>query len=80
MKRVNLTVDLREKSGKGVARSLRREGKIPAVLYGSGESVLLTLNPSELTPVFRSAGGENALINLKINGIKKKGDRTAIFF
>jgi len=79
MKRVNLSVDLREKSGKGAARSLRREGKIPGILYGSGESLQLTLNPFELGESLGSSGGENALVNLTINGLKKKGERTAIF-
>jgi large subunit ribosomal protein L25 len=79
MKRINLSVDLREKSGKGPARSLRREGKIPGILFGSGESLQLTLNSVELGKSLGSSGGENSLVNLKINGLKKKGERTAIF-
>lgn len=31
-----LTADSRQDSGKGVARSLRRTGKVPAVIYGRG--------------------------------------------
>jgi len=33
---VSLTADTRQDSGKGVARTLRRAGKVPAVIYGRG--------------------------------------------
>ena len=32
----NLTVSSRTTTGKGAARTLRREGKVPAVIYGHG--------------------------------------------
>ena len=69
MKKIELDAEVREKSGKGVARSLRREGKIPAVTYSEGKSTLITLNPSDLRKIFKS-GSENALITLKIKGKK----------
>ena len=34
----NLTVSSRTTSGKGAARTLRREGKVPAVIYGHGRA------------------------------------------
>lgn len=44
----NLVAELRHQHGKGSSRSLRREGKIPAVLYGGGgENLPLSLSPSE---------------------------------
>jgi large subunit ribosomal protein L25 len=49
----DLAVTVREQSGKGIARQLRRSGKIPAVLYGQGECVLLTVNPDELVKFSR---------------------------
>ena len=75
MQRVELVAELRERSGKGVARSIRRAGSIPAVVYGEGRSLLLTLNPGDLTKILLSEAGENALINLKINS--KKGQSSA---
>lgn len=68
MKRVELVAELREKSGKGVARGIRRAGKIPGVLYGEGRSLLLTFDPADLRKILHSGAGENALINLKIHG------------
>lgn len=44
-----LSVSVRNKNGKGVARTLRREGKIPGVMYGQGKpNLALTLDPNEL--------------------------------
>ena len=46
---VTIGAQLREKSGKGVARSLRREGRIPAIIYGGGKKELkISLNLKEL--------------------------------
>lgn len=43
------TAERREKSGKGPARALRREGKVPAIIYGGhGEPQRITLSLREL--------------------------------
>lgn len=43
-----LAVEVRHGQGKGSSRSLRREGKIPAVMYGGGgDNVSLSLDPNE---------------------------------
>jgi len=47
---VTLTADIRTDSGKGAARTLRRAGKVPAVIYGRGrDSEALTLDRGDLT-------------------------------
>lgn len=79
MKKVSVLAELRDKVGKGPARSLRREGKIPGVLYSEGKSLLLTLDPKELRKIISHSGGENALLNLNIQGNGDKKERTAIF-
>lgn len=39
----------REKAGKGAARACRREGRVPAVIYGGKKDVvLISLDPVEL--------------------------------
>src|SRR5438094_9617399 len=75
----DMAAEVREQAGKGTARQLRRNGKIPAVLYGQGECLLLMLNPEAVTKVLHSPGGSTALISLKIAGAKSKADRTALF-
>jgi large subunit ribosomal protein L25 len=68
---VTIQATKREQSGKGFARSLRRAGKIPAVVYGHGyEPISLTLDGTVLNKMFQS-GHEDAaefqLINLQID-------------
>jgi len=65
----------RNQSGKGVARKIRAQGMIPAVLYGGGENIPLTLQPKELLKILTS--GENTIFRLQIDG-ELGGDRQAI--
>lgn len=74
----DLTVKVREQAGKGAARSMRRAGKIPAVLYGQGECLLLTVNPEGLVKILKSHAGSTALISLTVNGAQSKQNRTAL--
>jgi large subunit ribosomal protein L25 len=64
----DMKVERRTAVGKGVARTLRREGKIPGVLYGQGECLALTMEPGEIRKVLHSEGGSNTLLNLNIAG------------
>lgn len=74
----DLTVAVREQAGKGAARSMRRAGKIPAVLYGQGDCLLLTVSPEPLIKILKSHAGSTALISLTVNGAKSKPNRTAL--
>lgn len=73
-----LAVTVREQAGKGAARSMRRNGKVPAVLYGQGECLLLTVNPDDLIKILKSRAGSTALISLTVNGAKSTPNRTAL--
>lgn len=65
MERVTLDVEKRDKIGKGGARSLRRSGVVPAVLYRGGNSQPLQLSGKALTQFISKTGGEKVLVNLK---------------
>jgi large subunit ribosomal protein L25 len=73
-----LAATVREQAGKGVARAMRRAGKIPAVLYGQGECMLLSVSPTSLTKILKSHAGSSALIALTIEGAKSNPNRTAL--
>ncbi|GAA1311760.1 50S ribosomal protein L25/general stress protein Ctc [Brachybacterium tyrofermentans] len=60
----NLNVELREDFGKGAARRLRVDGRIPAVLYGHGEAPLHLSLPGHETALI--ARNPNALLELKL--------------
>jgi large subunit ribosomal protein L25 len=74
----DVAAEIRGQAGKGVARQLRRQGKIPAVLYGQGECLLLTLEPAVVSGIVRGHGGSAALINLSISGQTASPNRTAL--
>lgn len=74
----DLTVAVREQAGKGAARSMRRAGKIPAVLYGQGECLLLSASPDDVIKILKSHAGSTALISLTVSGEKSKSNRTAL--
>src|ERR1043165_2922052 len=73
-----LAATVREKTGKGAARQLRREGKVPGVLYGQGEFLLLTIEPDSLIKILKSQAGGAALVSLTLTGAKSKPNRTAL--
>jgi large subunit ribosomal protein L25 len=65
-----LSVQLRPGVGKGVARKLRRAGRIPAVCYGARqEAVPISLDPRALSRLLsKSHAGMNTLIDLRVEG------------
>jgi large subunit ribosomal protein L25 len=78
MKRIALTAQVRQKVGKGVARGLRRDAQVPAVLYSHGKSTPIVMINKDVSKVLNAEGGEHALINLKLEGGKGEGDKLAL--
>jgi len=67
----NLTAQVRTATGKGASRRARRDGKVPAVLYGHGSNPQhLELNAHDLSAVLRNSG-TNAVLTLDINGAEQ---------
>lgn len=75
MKRLTLEAKLREKTGKGYARKLRREGMIPAILYGSHlkESIPLELERKELKDIISHRSPHEQILNLDI--VNQRGNK-----
>lgn len=66
-----LKAEKRERAGKGVARSLRREGKSPAVIYGDKkEPVKITLNENEVNVEYNKGQMFTTLCDLDVDGDK----------
>ena len=69
MEKLELKTKVRTTVGNGPARELRRQGSIPAVLYGSDtESMLLSVSAKALELVTKSANIGQLLLNLTIEG------------
>jgi large subunit ribosomal protein L25 len=63
-----ITAELRTEFGKGAARRIRREHKIPAVVYGHGNDPIHLTLPGHDTMLALKRGGTNALLELDIEG------------
>ncbi|HLS91438.1 MAG TPA: 50S ribosomal protein L25, partial [Limnochordia bacterium] len=68
MTRLAINVQRRTESGKGAARRLRREGKVPAVVYGRKiGNINLAVDAGALNRLL-AGGGATALVDLIIDG------------
>ena len=64
---VRIPAESRTEFGKGFARRTRRDGKVPAVLYGHGEAPRhLALPARELQHAFKGDAGANVLLRLEL--------------
>lgn len=69
MELTKLKANIRTQTGNGPGRVLRREGKMPAVLYGPNtESVLLSVDIKELDQILRGSKGAQVILELTIQG------------
>jgi large subunit ribosomal protein L25 len=67
---VKIAAETRSEFGKGVARRLRQDGRVPAVLYGHGtETRHLTLPAHDLMRALRSSN-----VLLRLEGLTKGGE------
>lgn len=64
MQQHTLKITNRENTGRGVARRLRAEGKIPASLYGQGNARSITVSAVDFRDLNREIGGGAALVEL----------------
>jgi len=69
MASANLSANARDNGGKGVARKLRSEGRVPAIVYGHGRDPLaLSINTRELEKLLDHISAESTVIDLDIDG------------
>src|SRR5689334_20940970 len=69
-----LEATARDTFGKNEARRTRREGLVPAILYGAAtdgsgrEATPIAVSPKSLLKILHSESGANTLISLKLAG------------
>ena len=68
----------RESGTKNQARRVRRDGKIPAVVYGAGKDTLsITVDPRQVLRILHSETGHNTIFDLAISdGARTKAEGT----
>ncbi len=67
-KDITLVAEPRETRGKNAARRLRVAHQSPAVLYGGGDPLAVTVSPKEVTKILTSPSGYNTIFNLDVQG------------
>lgn len=67
---VELPVEKRTETGKGVARRLRRDGRVPGIVYGYEiEPTPVSIETLALYHALRTEAGANVLLRLEIDGV-----------
>ena len=68
-KDITVTAEVRSTRGKNEAHRTRRDGQIPAVVYGAyKDAISISVNPKEINKIVRSSTGFNTIFNLQIAG------------
>ena len=79
MERLELTAETREVSSKGQIKEMRKRDYVPAVVYGKKvDNTLLSVNRKELIQALNTSAGANVLIDLKIEGGKKRKETVMV--
>jgi large subunit ribosomal protein L25 len=63
-----IKAEARTEFGKGAARRIRRDNKVPAVIYGHGDTPVHVTLPAHDTLMALKHGGANAVLNIDVDG------------
>jgi large subunit ribosomal protein L25 len=73
MSDIVVAAEARAQRGKNEAKRLRARGRIPAIVYApQKENVAISVSPRELAAVFKTGAAENTLVDLELDGKKRK--------
>ncbi|MBU1756166.1 MAG: 50S ribosomal protein L25/general stress protein Ctc [Alphaproteobacteria bacterium] len=66
---LTLPAETRERAGKGASRALRRDGRVPAVIYGGKEEpVMIHIEEKELVKQLMTGHFMNSIVEIEIDG------------
>jgi large subunit ribosomal protein L25 len=64
-----INLETRTGAGKGVARTLRRAGRVPGVIYGGGgDNVLVSMEAHETVSLLQAVPVEETVFELSVDG------------
>jgi large subunit ribosomal protein L25 len=70
---ISISAQPRERAGKGAARSTRRSGRVPAVIYGEKqEPTLISVAPKELERLVHKKAFFATLLDVELSGTKHR--------
>ncbi|WP_284125393.1 50S ribosomal protein L25/general stress protein Ctc [Parerythrobacter aestuarii] len=66
---LTLPAEARERAGKGASRALRRDGRVPAVIYGGKEEpTMIHVEAKELVKQLGTGHFMNSIVNIEVGG------------
>lgn len=70
---ISLAAEARERAGKGAARQTRRDGRVPAVIYGNKQPpVMISLESKGLLKQIRGQGFFSHVFEIEVGGKKER--------
>jgi large subunit ribosomal protein L25 len=63
-----LTITKREGVGKGPAKRLRRDGRVPAILYGGATPMSIAVAPKDILRLIHGHEGSTQLFRIAFDG------------
>ena len=70
---LSISAEPRERAGKGASRALRREGRVPAVIYGDKkEAVAIHVEARALNKLLGTGHFMNSLVQVEVDGKKTR--------
>ena len=70
---LSISAEPRERAGKGASRALRREGRVPAVIYGDKkEAQAIHVEARALNKLLGTGHFMNSLVEVDVNGVKTR--------
>ena len=66
---IRIEASSRERAGKGAARATRRDGRVPAVIYGAKQdATLIALDPRDVVKELQKGGWQSSLYEVAVQG------------
>jgi large subunit ribosomal protein L25 len=63
-----LKAERRDGTGKGAARKIRAIGRVPAVVYGHGDALKVSVDARELFHLLHTDAGMNVMVDMRVDG------------
>lgn len=69
--KIELSATSRKAQGTGASRRLRKSGRVPGIVYGGGEPVLIDLDHNNLYHLLRKEAFHASIMTLEVDGKKE---------
>jgi large subunit ribosomal protein L25 len=77
-KTISIKASVRRDIGRNAVKAVRKQGKVPGVLYGKREAQALEVNAKDLQDALAHSSSENVLVDLQVQADTKMENRLAL--